>query len=126
MFVQFHIPRGTVELGRVIDTCVARCVERWGGCYVTDGIGSWRQPNSVITDTEPIAILNVSYRDGIRIADAKTLRVWFDTLAVYVRDTANQHTVYYQIFLDSIGRFVGPGTITTSETPAEPYGAGTH
>lgn len=122
MFVQFYIPRGTVELGRVIDTCVSRCIERWGGCTVTDGIGYWRESDSVITHAEPVAILNVSYRDGIRIADAKTLRIWFDELAMYVRDKANQHTVFYQIFLDSIGRFVGPDTITTQPVTARGVG----
>lgn len=124
MFVQFYIPRGSVKLGQVIDACIAQCVERWGGCTMSEGIGYWRPPNSVLTQAEPVAILNVSCQDGSPdgiCPPTKTVRRWFDTLATYVRVKADQHTVHYQMFRDAAPRFVGPSTIL-AEPPTEGVG----
>ena len=121
MFVQFTIPRGTVELGQVIDVCVARCVEKWGGCTVTDGIGYWQKPESLsaVPCVEPVAILGVECEPWYgrltshagRESHLCVVREWFDNLAVYVRVKGDQHTVYYRMFEGGEARFVGPNTI---------------
>lgn len=129
MFVQFTIPRGTVELGRIIDTCVARCVERWGGCTVTDGLGYWNgyfqsetDPDNTLVpgfvEVEPVAILNIECEpQGGRWSGrygpnwTEIVRGWFDNLAAYVRERGKQHTVYYRMFDGGEARFVGPNTI---------------
>jgi hypothetical protein len=123
MFVQFTIPRETPELEQLIDTCVARCVERWGGCTVTDASGYWQRPTDTDGITrgvwaEPVAILGVECEsvidtpsiDGFNRKRRITQR-WFDNLAVYVRREGNQHTVYYRMFDGGEARFVGPDTI---------------
>lgn len=108
MFVQLYIPRGSTKLGRVIDTCVARCVEQWGGCTLTDGVGHYREPGTVSMQSEPVAIVNVYVGLGI---SRGTVGAWFDELAEYVRGAADQRMVYYQMFSNARGRFVGPHTI---------------
>jgi hypothetical protein len=118
MFVQFTIPRGTVELGQLIDACVARCVERWGGCTVTNGIGYWKNPDHDkltfgLVETEPVAILGVECSGECHGRRPQAIvREWFDNLAVYVRVKGDQHTVYYRMFDGGEARFVGPGTVT--------------
>lgn len=130
MLVQFTIPRGTVELGRVIDTCIARCVERWGGCTVTDGIGYWNPTAdghgfvSAVTVVEPVAVLGVECETDTAFPRASArskqqfVREWFDNLAVFVRVKGDQHTVYYRMFDGGEARLVGPDTILAgSESP---------
>lgn len=126
MFVQFIVPKGpdgTQYMRRIIDTCVAQCVERWGGCTVTEGTGWWIHPDTQEYISEPVAILSVecepAYGESVsergRESHKCVVRQWFNNLATYVRVKGDQHTVYYRMFDGGAARFVGPDTIVQPE-----------
>ena len=86
------IPRGSIALGKVIDNAVGRCVARWGGCTVTDGIGYWRGLGTGVTDVEPVAQLAVE----CYATSEWEIAGWFDRLADDIRIDADQHAVYWR------------------------------
>jgi hypothetical protein len=104
MYVTMCIPRGSVLLGRTIDGAIQQVIERWGGCTVLDGVGYWADENG-LTVAEPIATIGVDC-----MGNSRTVRMWFDSLAEWVRKSADQKTVYYRVHVSS-GRFVSEYTI---------------
>ena len=112
MEVEFYIPRGSAILEAVIDVCISRCLERWGGCTLIEGIRYWNPSVdgratdgygfvSAQTVAESVSILKV--RCGPR---AHVVREWFDNLAAFVRLKGDQPTVFYRLVAGSVGRFV--------------------
>lgn len=112
MYVEMVIPKGTEVLGRCVDECVKRIIGRWGGCTLTDcQTGYWTNPDTGLLDAEPVCTLGVDCGS----VDSRTLADWFDNLAVWVREYANQHTVYYRASVVA-SRFIGPETIVRPVT----------
>lgn len=123
MYVVLIVPSGTELLHRVVDNACATITEKWGGCSAFNGWGFYKNPYPHLTSfaahvteaerlreqttTEPIVAIGVD--TGNTVLD--DVEMWFDNLAVGIRDEAKQQMVYYRIEMTTTGRYVGSNTI---------------
>ncbi len=106
MLVRFYLPDDAKDFQRLHDYCMTAFEDRYGGCTVSRGCGTWKNPNTGERVREAVHMFDVFVKPNPdhRLA-------WFDHLADYVRQEGEQDSVFYLLFHVVTGRTIGPDTI---------------